>query len=149
LQSLRNNRADNIITATPHRDDVAAGCRSSCVQAESARCAREETRGLCLTLRAHPPSLARLQNFQPSERVMAYKFEIYKDKAGEFRFRFKASNGEKVFASEGYKSKASAKSTIKSIVKHVGKAEIDDVSKAVKAKTAKKAKKAKKKKSKK
>lgn len=77
---------------------------------------------------------------------MAYKFEIYKDKAGEFRFRFRASNGEKVFASEGYKSKSSAKSTIKSIVKHVGTAEVDDLSKAVKA--APKAKKAKKSKAK-
>ena len=80
---------------------------------------------------------------------MAYKFEIYKDKAGEFRFRFRASNGEKVFASEGYKSKASAKSTIKSIVKHVAKAEVDDLSKAVKAPKAPVAKKKKKKKSKK
>ncbi len=79
----------------------------------------------------------------------AYKFEIYKDKSGEFRFRFRAPNGEKMFASEGYSNKASAKSTIKSIVKHVGKAEIDDISKAVKAKTGKKAKKSKKKKSKK
>ncbi len=76
----------------------------------------------------------------------AYKFEIYKDKTGEFRFRFRAPNGEKMFASEGYSNKASAKSTIKSIVKHVAKAEIDDISKAVKAKTEKKAKKAKKKK---
>jgi uncharacterized protein YegP (UPF0339 family) len=81
----------------------------------------------------------------------AYKFEIYKDKSGEFRFRFRAPNGEKMFASEGYSSKASAKSTIKSIIKHVGAAEIDDVSKvkAAKdapkpAKTAKKKKKAKK-----
>jgi hypothetical protein len=74
----------------------------------------------------------------------AYKFEIYKDKSGEFRFRFRAPNGEKMFASEGYAGKASAKSTIKSIIKHVGKAEIDDLSKAVKA-----APKAKKKKSKK
>jgi uncharacterized protein YegP (UPF0339 family) len=86
--------------------------------------------------------------------MASYKFEIYKDKSGEFRFRFRAPNGEKMFASEGYSNKASAKSTIKSIVKHVGKAEIDDVSKAVKAKTVKaktgkKAKKAKKKKSKK
>jgi len=64
----------------------------------------------------------------------SYKFEIYKDKSGEFRFRFRAPNGEKMFASEGYSNKASAKSTIKSIVKHVAKAEIDDVSKAVKAK---------------
>lgn len=39
---------------------------------------------------------------------MAGKFEIYTDKAGEFRFRLKASNGQVVLASEGYKSKASA-----------------------------------------
>jgi uncharacterized protein YegP (UPF0339 family) len=32
---------------------------------------------------------------------MAYTFQIYKDKAGEFRFRFKAANGETMFASEG------------------------------------------------
>jgi uncharacterized protein len=61
---------------------------------------------------------------------MAYTFEIYKDKAGEFRFRFRASNGEKMFASEGYTNKASAKSTMKSIIKNVGKATIVDNSKA-------------------
>lgn len=76
---------------------------------------------------------------------MAYKFEIYKDKSGEFRFRFRAPNGEKMFASEGYANKASAKSTIKSIVKHVGAAEIDDISKAApKAAPKKKKSKAKK-----
>lgn len=77
----------------------------------------------------------------------SYKFEIYKDKSGEFRFRFRAPNGEKMFASEGYSNKASAKSTIKSVIKNVAKAEIDDVSKAVKAKDkpAKKKKKSKKK----
>ena len=31
------------------------------------------------------------------------KFEVYKDKAGEFRFRLKARNGEIIAASEGYK----------------------------------------------
>lgn len=72
---------------------------------------------------------------------MGYRFEIYKDKAGEFRFRFRAPNGEKMFASEGYANKASAKSTIKSIVKHVGKAAVDDVSKAVPKTAAKKKKK--------
>lgn len=76
---------------------------------------------------------------------MAYKFEIYKDKSGEFRFRFRAPNGEKMFSSEGYANKASAKSTIKSIVKHVGAAEIDDISKGVpKAAPKKKKSKAKK-----
>jgi len=75
---------------------------------------------------------------------MAYKFEIYKDKKEEFRFRFVAPNGEKMFASEGYVSKASAKSTIKSIIKHVAAADVDDISKAKPAAPAPKAKKAKK-----
>ncbi len=47
-----------------------------------------------------------------------YKFEVYKDKAGEFRFRFKASNGETMFSSEGYKAKASALNAIESIKKN-------------------------------
>jgi len=55
-----------------------------------------------------------------------YKFEVYKDKAGEFRFRFKAPNGESMFGSEGYKAKASAMSAIESIKKNVGGATVDD-----------------------
>jgi uncharacterized protein YegP (UPF0339 family) len=59
-----------------------------------------------------------------------YKFEVYKDKAGEFRFRFRASNGEAMFSSEGYKAKASALSAIESIKKNVPGAETDDQTKA-------------------
>jgi len=57
---------------------------------------------------------------------VAYKFEVYKDKAGEFRFRFKAPNGETMCASEGYKAKASAMSAIDSIKKNASGADIDD-----------------------
>lgn len=47
---------------------------------------------------------------------MAGKFELYKDKAGEFRFRLKAGNGEVIaLASEGYSSKAAALNGIDSI----------------------------------
>ncbi len=46
------------------------------------------------------------------------KFEIYKDKAGEFRFRLKAANGENIAASEGYKSKAGCKNGIASVQKN-------------------------------
>ena len=35
------------------------------------------------------------------------KFEVYADKAGEFRFRLKARNGEIIAVSEGYKAKNS------------------------------------------
>ena len=71
---------------------------------------------------------------------MPYRFEVYKDKKDEFRVRFRAPNGEKMFSSEGYASKASAMGAIRSIVKHGGKAAIDDTTKAAKvAKPAKKA----------
>lgn len=49
---------------------------------------------------------------------MAGKFEIYKDKAGEFRFRLKAGNGEIILSSEGYKAKASCKNGIESVQKN-------------------------------
>ena len=46
---------------------------------------------------------------------MAGKFELFKDKAGEFRFRLKASNGQIILAGEGYKQKASAANGIESV----------------------------------
>ena len=52
------------------------------------------------------------------------KYELYKDKAGEFRFRLKASNGEISGKSEGYKAKASAKKGIASIAKNAPDAAI-------------------------
>ncbi|GLK76208.1 UPF0339 protein [Methylopila jiangsuensis] len=60
-----------------------------------------------------------------------YKFQIYKDKAGEYRFRFIASNGQTLFGSEGYKSKASAVSAIESIKKNAPGAATDDTTTAV------------------
>ncbi len=54
---------------------------------------------------------------------MAGKFELYADKAGEFRFRLKAGNGENVGSSEGYKAKASAESGIESVKKNAALSE--------------------------
>jgi|TARA_R100000935_G_scaffold54121_1_gene82618 hypothetical protein len=62
------------------------------------------------------------------EGEMAYKFEIFKDKAGEFRVRFRASNGEVMFSSEGYAAKASAKNMIESIKKNAPDADVVDES---------------------
>ena len=56
---------------------------------------------------------------------MAHTFEIYKDKAGKFRVRFKY-NSEIMFSTEGYTSKASAQNAIDSIKKNGPGAEIVD-----------------------
>ncbi|GAA3145514.1 uncharacterized protein YegP (UPF0339 family) [Kribbella aluminosa] len=58
---------------------------------------------------------------------MAGKFELYKDKSGEFRFRLKAGNGEIIAtSSESYKTKASAINGIDSIKRNAAEANVDD-----------------------
>lgn len=52
------------------------------------------------------------------------KFEIYTDKAGETRFRLKARNGQNIGSSEGYKSMASCKNGIASVVKNAPEAAV-------------------------
>ncbi len=49
---------------------------------------------------------------------MAGKFELYTDKAGEYRFRLKAGNAQTILASEGYKQKPSAENGIESVRKN-------------------------------
>ena len=57
---------------------------------------------------------------------MASKFEVFKDKAGEFRFHLKAANGEIIASSEGYKTRSSALNGIESVRKNAPDAKIDD-----------------------
>lgn len=53
------------------------------------------------------------------------KYEVYKDKADEFRFRLKARNGEVIAASEGYKSKDGCMNGIASVKKNAPDAAVE------------------------
>ena len=64
------------------------------------------------------------QTADPVVAAVNPKFEIYTDKAGEYRFRLKARNGEIILASEGYKAKASCENGIESVRKNAPEAEI-------------------------
>lgn len=55
------------------------------------------------------------------------KFEMYTDKAGEFRFRLKARNGEIIATSESYKAKASCENGIESVRKNAPDAAVEEV----------------------
>ena len=46
------------------------------------------------------------------------KFEVYTDKAGEFRFRLKATNGQIIAVSEGYKARAGCMNGVESVKKN-------------------------------
>lgn len=53
------------------------------------------------------------------------RFEVYIDKAGEFRFRLTATNGQNIAASEGYKAKTSCLNGIESVKKNAQGAAIE------------------------
>ena len=55
------------------------------------------------------------------------KFEVWVDKAGEYRFRLKAPNGEVIATGEGYSSKAACMNGIESVKKNAPKAKIIEV----------------------
>ena len=52
------------------------------------------------------------------------KFEIYKDKAGEFRFRLKAGNGQIIATGEGYTTHANCINGVESVKKNAADAEV-------------------------
>ena len=62
-----------------------------------------------------------VENFETATNP---KFEVYVDKAGEFRFRLKARNGEIIATSEGYKAKASCLNGIDSVRRNAPDAEV-------------------------
>lgn len=65
------------------------------------------------------------QTLQKFEQLTNPKFEIYMDKAGKYRYRLKASNGELICTSEdGYASKDSCKKGIASLAKWAAEAEV-------------------------
>lgn len=57
---------------------------------------------------------------------MAAKFEIFQDKKKEYRFSLKASNGQIIAQSQGYKSKQSCLKGIESVKKNAPGADVVD-----------------------
>ena len=70
--------------------------------------------------------IAKLEDQTAAEVVAVTnpKFEVYTDKAGEFRFRLKARNGEIIATGEGYKTKAACLNGVESIRKNAPDAKI-------------------------
>ena len=66
------------------------------------------------------------QTVEGFETVKHPKFEMYKDKAGEFRFRLKAKNGEIIATSAGYKAKESCVNGIESVKKNAPEAPVEE-----------------------
>jgi len=53
-----------------------------------------------------------------------YTFETFKGKNGDWYFHLKASNGKLILQSEGYKTRATMRRVINSLIKHTAFADI-------------------------
>ena len=60
---------------------------------------------------------------------MAGTFEVYKDKAGKFRFRLKAANGQVVCQGEAYESLSNAKDGCSAVQRAAAGAKVIEVDK--------------------
>ena len=64
------------------------------------------------------------QTVENFEELKHPKFELYKDKSEQYRFRLKAKNGEVSAVSESYTTKANCKNGITSVIKNVEDAKV-------------------------
>ena len=64
------------------------------------------------------------QTIEGAEAVKNPKFQVYTDKAGEFRFRLTATNGQVIAVSEGYKTMANCMNGVESVKKNAPDAEV-------------------------
>jgi len=58
---------------------------------------------------------------------MAAKFELYKDKKGEYRWKLLATNGQIIAVGEGYTTKEAAKNGIASVKKNAPAAAVVEI----------------------
>ncbi len=79
------------------------------------------------SVRKHAPAAAVEDQTVAGEPCKHPKFEIYTDKAGEFRFRLKAPNGQIVAVGEGYSSKAACLKGVASVQANAAGAPVEEL----------------------
>ncbi len=84
-------------------------------------------KGLFSVMKNAPEAAVEDQTVEGFKKEKHPKFEIYADKSGDLRFRLKATNGQIIATSEGYKSMPSCVNGINSIKKNVVDAKIESL----------------------
>ena len=89
------------------------------VYASKAACLK----GVNSVMKNAPLAAVEDQTVEPYAVEQHPKFELYRDKAGEYRFRLKATNGQVIAVSEGYGTKVNCGKGIQSVKKNAEDAE--------------------------
>ena len=82
-------------------------------------------KGIASVQRNAPAAAVEDQTLEGFSAEKHPKFEVYTDKAGEFRFRLKATNGQIIAVSEGYKAKTGCLNGIESVRKNAPDADVE------------------------
>ncbi len=111
-------------TATGIKFDLKAGNGEVIATSEVYESAAACRNGVESVRKNAPVANVEDQTVEGFETAKCPKFELYTDKAGEFRFRLKATNGQIIAVSEGYKAMASCKNGVESVKKNAPEAEV-------------------------
>ena len=105
-------------TKTGVKFDLVAGNHEVIATSEVYKSDASCKKGIASVRRNAP--VANLQDLtvEPVTPARCPKFEIFLDKAGEYRFRLKATNGQIIATSEGYTVKAGCLNGIESVRKN-------------------------------
>lgn len=90
------------------------------VYASEASCKK----GVASVIKNAPVAAVEDQTVEGFAKEKHPKFEVYADKTGDFRFRLKATNGQVIAVSEGYKAMKSCLNGIESVKKNAQDAAI-------------------------
>ena len=81
-------------------------------------------KGIASVIKNAPIAAVEDQTVEGFQKEKHPKFEVYLDKAGEFRYRLKATNGQIIAVGESYKAKASVMNGIESVKKNAAEGNI-------------------------
>ena len=81
-------------------------------------------KGIASVIRNAPIAPVEDQTVEGYKTEKHPKFEVYLDKAGEYRYRLKATNGQIVAVGESYKAKPSVMNGIESVKKNAAEGNI-------------------------
>ena len=107
--------------------DLKAGNGETIATSEIYSSMRSTLKGIASVAKNGPRAGIEDQTVEGFETVKHPKFVIYTDKAGEFRFRLKATNGQIIAVSEGYKAMASCLNGIESVRKNAAEGKVVEV----------------------
>ena len=80
--------------------------------------------GIASVVKNAPIAALEDQTVEGFQKEKCPKFELYVDKAGEFRYRLKATNGQIIAVGESYKAKPSCLNRIESVRKNAAENKI-------------------------